>query len=246
MNILLGGESSEDVRDVLRRAEKHFSEADFAVVTMRSAAEARPVSADVVIVMPTDAPLAERPSNVIELLDSEPVVIVGAAPPLEHELLVGRDDVRQWRVTPTNRDRLSMQLVAHVGAMIAHGDDFYEVEPPEDLARFIAERVERDGELVPPWVEYPELPRLAVGWEMGEGEYYRTALDEWLYRVGGEFDRRAYIRRHAPLPVSWVDWAAAVMFPFQEQRDPESAIRLLETEGLADFAAWKQWERGGS
>lgn len=36
--------------------------------------------------------------------------------------------------------------------------------------------------MLPPWLEYPELPFGSLGWRMGGGEGYLDEFTEWLYQ----------------------------------------------------------------
>ena len=36
-----------------------------------------------------------------------------------------------------------------------------------------------DGYMVPPWIKYPNLERISMGWRMGAGENYKRAFLEW-------------------------------------------------------------------
>ncbi|MEM6693830.1 MAG: hypothetical protein AAF626_04115 [Pseudomonadota bacterium] len=61
--------------------------------------------------------------------------------------------------------------------------------------------VERSGELVPPWVWKPDMPRESIGWRMGGGEDYLSALGGWI-RDLQETDFIEY-RRRFPEPEAW-------------------------------------------
>lgn len=79
-----------------------------------------------------------------------------------------------------------------------------------DAARWADERIARElrerGTLLPPWSRFPELPRYSVGWRMGSGEDYLILHGRWTANWTSDA-WVAYLRRHAPIPVEWYDWA---------------------------------------
>jgi hypothetical protein len=60
--------------------------------------------------------------------------------------------------------------------------------------------------LPPPWLEYPEVPYLSIGWRMGEGEGY---MDRWFESFAGlsDSDADAYVRQY-PEPGGWIGFYA--------------------------------------
>ena len=57
------------------------------------------------------------------------------------------------------------------------------------------------GDLLPPWVAFPHLPRFSIGWRMGRPESHLTDWTNW-YLVLPEDERRNYRRRYrAPWPL---------------------------------------------
>lgn len=87
----------------------------------------------------------------------------------------------------------------------------------------------------PPWVRYPDIPRFSIGWRMGAGEEYGCVLRLW--KEGRSRDELLdYLRRFAPIPVSWGTWAAG----FVEGADNvNSGISLLLENGILNDAAWQ-------
>jgi hypothetical protein len=35
------------------------------------------------------------------------------------------------------------------------------------------------GQMIPPWIKYPNIPRQSVGWRMGLGEQYLAEFESW-------------------------------------------------------------------
>ena len=57
------------------------------------------------------------------------------------------------------------------------------------------------GDLLPPWLAFPGLPRFSVGWRTGRPESHLTDWTHWYLRLG-EDERRKYRRRYrAPWPL---------------------------------------------
>ncbi len=101
------------------------------------------------------------------------------------------------------------------------------------LNEAVADELRERGALLPPWLRYPELERYSIGWRMGYGEWYLIVLrhgtadwsrDEWL----------TYLRRHAPVPVEWYDWAGwQVGLDVEEAPDDFDLEAELAALGLA-------------
>lgn len=79
-----------------------------------------------------------------------------------------------------------------------------------DGARWANEGITRElrerGTLLPPWLRFPELPRYSIGWRMGSGEDYLILHHHWTANWTRD-DWLTYLRRHAPVPADWYDWA---------------------------------------
>lgn len=68
--------------------------------------------------------------------------------------------------------------------------------------------------ILPPWLKYPDCPRLSIGWRMGGGEQY---MNDWSFFVDG-MDRQqftSYISRYAPIPKEWRDLVEDVLKTIQ-------------------------------
>lgn len=56
--------------------------------------------------------------------------------------------------------------------------------------------------LVPPWLEYPDIPRTSIGWRMGAGEGY---MDYFIRRYSGmDAEQREAYRIEHPAPIGWL------------------------------------------
>ena len=77
------------------------------------------------------------------------------------------------------------------------------------------------GELPPPWAVFPEYEHGTIGWRMGTGESYLGWWWDFLRHSVGSApaQRLAYLKRHAPAPVTW--WRTA-----QQVWDPRVSARL--------------------
>lgn len=76
---------------------------------------------------------------------------------------------------------------------------------PFDLLLLAAQPVptfDRAGLMVPPFVKYPRMARVVVGWRMGEGEKYWDEFRAWWGRQPAGV--RATVRDAYPEPLGWV------------------------------------------
>lgn len=86
----------------------------------------------------------------------------------------------------------------------------------------LAEHLDPNGDLAPPWERFPTYERYTIGWRMGTGEdwlvMWRIFLDDLdpAYEV-----RLAYLKRHPPAPVTWASWVYAILHPDDEDEDDE-------------------------
>lgn len=55
--------------------------------------------------------------------------------------------------------------------------------------------------MVPPWEQYPEIPRYSVGWRMGPGEDYWRDFGDWFLKLTDQ-ELRQYIQGK-PEPTGW-------------------------------------------
>ena len=58
-----------------------------------------------------------------------------------------------------------------------------------------------DEEMLPPWLQYPEIQLGSMGWRMGPGEEYWYQFVDWYGRLN-EGEREGYKARY-PKPESW-------------------------------------------
>ncbi|TGG95594.1 hypothetical protein E4656_04055 [Natronospirillum operosum] len=75
------------------------------------------------------------------------------------------------------------------------------------------------NDMLPPWLQYPDIPLGSMGWRMGPGEEYWYQFVAWLGELSAA-EREAYKRRH-PRPESW-----AVFWPYV----PEQLAAFFDTE----------------
>ena len=60
---------------------------------------------------------------------------------------------------------------------------------------------DKDGDLLPPWLAFPDLPRFSIGWRKRPPESHFTEWTSW-YVALQEDARRSYRRRYrAPWPL---------------------------------------------
>lgn len=125
------------------------------------------------------------------------------------------------------------------------------------LARLSA-NLDPQGDLPPPWAQFPTYERYCIGWRMGSGEDWLMMWSAFLDDLPRDLDARlAYLRRHPPAPISWTDRVWATLYPDEpelpelEDEDAEiardeaiSATRRdqLSAWGLiASDAAYTNW-----
>src|SRR5262245_15804092 len=115
----------------------------------------------------------------------------------------------------------------------------------------VAENLNADGDLDPPWERFPHYERYTIGWRMGSGEDW---LHMW-YRFLEDFDptfeaRLAYLRRHPPAPMNWSERVYGVLYPSAPEEDPEEEedqapkqrrAGLLHLGLIASDAAYSIW-----
>lgn len=58
-----------------------------------------------------------------------------------------------------------------------------------------------DGDLLPPWLAFPNLPRFSIAWRRGLAESHLTSWTDWYLGLS-ERDRRVYRKQYrAPWPL---------------------------------------------
>jgi hypothetical protein len=117
----------------------------------------------------------------------------------------------------------------------------------------LPEHLDSNGDLAPPWVEFPEYERHTLGWRMGGGESWMIMWGIFLEKLGTDpAVRLAYLQRHAPAPFTWADTVHAVLNPSGDDEDENeeddvtrgSRAQDLERRGLiASDIAYSTWCR---
>lgn len=86
----------------------------------------------------------------------------------------------------------------------------------------LSKHLDDQGDLAPPWQQFPSYERYSMGWRMGAGEDWMGLWHVFLEQLSPDFESRlAYLRRHAPAPVSWADAVHDVLFPVVRDEDEE-------------------------
>jgi hypothetical protein len=116
----------------------------------------------------------------------------------------------------------------------------------EKMRPIIESEMTPQGDLLPVWIRYPQIPRYSIGWRMGAGKNYMWAWDAWADRMQRE-QLVAYFKRYLPIPYDWIDWVADRLgFPdvsqavFLREGSIEDA-RWLEEQGLVNYSEFKTW-----
>lgn len=112
--------------------------------------------------------------------------------------------------------------------------------------KIINEELTPDGDLLPPWQRYLDIPRYAMGWRMGDGESYIMAWFQWTEAFTQE-QMLAYFHKYKPIPPAWMDWVAAELGHDDAYHDvfkgggEFEGIHWLEEQGLASFKEFSTW-----
>lgn len=85
----------------------------------------------------------------------------------------------------------------------------------------LKEHLDAHGDLAPPWERFPTCERYSIGWRMGGGESWLTMWYAFLDDLDPTA-RAAYLRRHAPAPISWAALVHGVLHPSQEADEDDS------------------------
>jgi protein-tyrosine-phosphatase/N-acetylglutamate synthase-like GNAT family acetyltransferase len=76
----------------------------------------------------------------------------------------------------------------------------------ELLANGIAAELAAHGRMVPPFIKYPDIPCMSIGWRMGDGEWYLWMWSTWFNALDPAA-RAAYLAEWEPqAPDDWVGW----------------------------------------
>src|SRR5215510_13236177 len=75
----------------------------------------------------------------------------------------------------------------------------------DEMKSLIESEMTLQGDLLPVWIRYPQIPRYSIGWRMGAGESYMWVWDEWADKLErGQLVE--YFKRYLPIPNDWIDW----------------------------------------
>lgn len=122
----------------------------------------------------------------------------------------------------------------------------------------LAEHLDAHGDLAPPWEAFPTYERMTIGWRMGAGEAWLGFWGAFAEQLDPSFDARlAYLKRHAPAPVSWAASVFRVLHPAAADEDldddadaaraAERRAELYRLELIGSdvaFATWLGQQRG--
>jgi hypothetical protein len=131
-------------------------------------------------------------------------------------------------------------------------DDYYRQHLPEHL--------DPQGDLAPPWEEFPQYERHTIGWRMGSGESWLGFFGLFLEKLPTDFDTRlAYLRRHAKAPYTWSESVHHVLYPNDIDDDDdddddddgekeragkrERRVKLVEMGLVAEDIAYFTWRK---
>jgi hypothetical protein len=113
----------------------------------------------------------------------------------------------------------------------------------------LAEHLDENGDLSPPWERFPNYERYTIGWRMGAGEDWLCYWHVFLDTLAPVFEvRLAYLRRHPPAPVSWADHVYGMLHPSENNADDEAVearqrAELLRLGLIVSDAAYPVWLR---
>ncbi len=113
----------------------------------------------------------------------------------------------------------------------------------------LAENLDPNGDIVPPWARFPHYERYTIGWRMGSGEDWLSYWHVFLEELDPTSDvRLAYLKRHPAAPVNWAERVYDVLHPSRERNDEEEdwvAVQrradLLQLGLIASDAAYPIW-----
>lgn len=68
------------------------------------------------------------------------------------------------------------------------------------------------GDIPPPWIYYPNVHPVSIGWRMGGGESHLMLLREWFDEQNFNFEERlAYLKKY-PAPARWYEWIVEFLY----------------------------------
>ena len=65
----------------------------------------------------------------------------------------------------------------------------------------ITRMIKARKQMEPPWLAFPDIPSVSIGWRMGGGESFLMTWDRWYKRISEE--ERIEYQRSYPEPPSW-------------------------------------------
>lgn len=118
----------------------------------------------------------------------------------------------------------------------------------ESARRRLPEHLDSNGDLVPPWAQFPDYGAGSIGWRMGAGEDWMGLWAVFLEGLGEGFDARlAYLKRHPPAPESWARSVHGALHPGTDEDDDDHGLsvahhrELLDRGLIASDAAYPVW-----
>jgi hypothetical protein len=113
------------------------------------------------------------------------------------------------------------------------------------LREGLADQLDENGDLAPPWEKFPQEERHGNAWRMRTGEGW---LGHWLLFIESLEPAYAvrldYLRRHPPAPFTWADRVFKVLYPQtnEEEAAATSHRNELYSKGLiASDIAFPTW-----
>lgn len=105
--------------------------------------------------------------------------------------------------------------------------------------------LDENGDLIPPWAQFPDYERYTIGWRMGAGEDWMSLWHVFLQTLPQNKTARIdYLKRHAPAPMSWADVVNSVLSASDDDKEEVSPTRLEELLNLgvvASDVAFSTW-----
>ena len=116
----------------------------------------------------------------------------------------------------------------------------------DPVSKRIAKELTSQGDLLPPWQKYPDIPPRTMGWRTGDRASYITAWNKWAEPISRE-EMIEYFKRYLPIPPAWLGWVGiqcgqdSVMDDMLSGNTNFVGIHWLEQHGLANFSEFKAW-----
>tara|TARA_R110002096_G_scaffold361075_3_gene554153 strand:- start:49449 stop:50270 length:822 start_codon:yes stop_codon:yes gene_type:complete len=114
----------------------------------------------------------------------------------------------------------------------------------------LPEHLDAQGDLAPPWEEFPTYEHLSLGWRMGSGEDWLGLWHVFLDGLAEDKETRlAYLKRHRPAPVCWALSVWLALQPKDDSGDedaehdvPLAVLQDLIAQGLVGLdVAYGNW-----